>query len=120
MGLISCAGPRKFKNNIGGFGAVLSLSGIGFAETAKKRVLFVTLAQPELAVNVVKECPAVDVTYLQDKADFVIGWGMNEKENKTTGSCMRQMDTLLVQERRFVYRPRRGTSAKRFLPNSDA
>lgn len=62
--------------------AVLSLLGTGFAETAKKPVLFIPLEQPELAVNVVKECPAVDITYLQDKADFVIGWGMNEKDNR--------------------------------------
>lgn len=62
--------------------AVLSLSGTQFADAAKKPVLFIPLEQPELAVNVVRECPAVDVTYLQDKADFVIGWGMNEKENR--------------------------------------
>lgn len=49
---------------------------------AKKPVLLIPLEQPELAVNVAKECPAVDVTYLQDKADFVVGGGMNEKDNR--------------------------------------
>jgi hypothetical protein len=61
---------------------MLSLLGVGFAQTPKKPVLFIPLEQPELAVNVVKECPAAQVTYLQDKADFVVGWAMNEKENR--------------------------------------
>ena len=61
---------------------VLALSGRGFNQTSKKPVLFVPLAQPELAVNLIKECPAADVTWLQDKADFVVSWELNEKENR--------------------------------------
>lgn len=63
-------------------GVVLSLSAVGFGGAGKKPVLFIPLEQPELAVNVVKECPMVDITYVQEKADFVVGWGMNERENR--------------------------------------
>jgi hypothetical protein len=48
----------------------------------KKPVLFVPLAQAEFAYNLVKECPAIDVTWIQEKADFVVGWGTNERENR--------------------------------------
>lgn len=48
----------------------------------KKPVLYVPFSQPEFAYNLIKECPSTDVTFLQEKADFVVSWGVNEKENR--------------------------------------
>lgn len=48
----------------------------------KKPVLVVPLAQPEFAYNLIKECPAIEVTWVQEKADLVVSWGMSEKENR--------------------------------------
>lgn len=48
----------------------------------KKPVLVIPLGQAEFAYNVVKECPAIDVTWIQEKADFIVSWGLNEKENR--------------------------------------
>lgn len=52
------------------------------ASAQKKPVLIVPLNQPELAYNMIKECPAVEVTWIQEKADFIVSWGTNEKENR--------------------------------------
>ncbi len=48
----------------------------------KKPVLVVPLGQAEFAYNLVKECPAIDVTWIQEKADFIVSWGTNERENR--------------------------------------
>src|ERR1700680_5308115 len=52
------------------------------ASAQKKPVLVVPLGQAEFAYNIVKECPAIDVTWIQEKADFIVSWGVNEKENR--------------------------------------
>ncbi|HTZ97950.1 MAG TPA: hypothetical protein VMB18_16230 [Terriglobales bacterium] len=52
------------------------------ASAQKKPVLFVPLGQAEFAYNLVKECPAIDVTWIQEKAEFVVSWGLNEKDNR--------------------------------------
>jgi len=52
------------------------------ASAQKKPVLLVPLGQAEFAYNLVKECPVIDVTWIQEKADFIVSWGVNEKENR--------------------------------------
>jgi len=51
-------------------------------QSKTKPVLFVPFSQPEFAYNLIRECPAVDVTFIQDKAEFAVSWGLNEKENR--------------------------------------
>jgi hypothetical protein len=48
----------------------------------KKPLLVIPLGQAEFAYNMVKECPAIDVTWIQEKADFIVSWGTNERENR--------------------------------------
>jgi hypothetical protein len=48
----------------------------------KKPVLYVPFSQAEFAYNLIKECQAIDVTWVQEKADFVVAWGTNERENR--------------------------------------
>jgi len=52
------------------------------ASAQKKPVLLVPLGQVEFAYNLVKECPAIDLTWIQEKADFIVSWGVNERENR--------------------------------------
>lgn len=54
----------------------------GAQQNQKKPVLYIPFGQPEFAYNLVKECPAVDVTFVQEKAEFAVSWGMNERENR--------------------------------------
>jgi hypothetical protein len=49
------------------------------APAQKKPVLIVPLGQAEYAYNMVKECPAIDVTWIQEKADFIVSWGTDER-----------------------------------------
>lgn len=49
------------------------------APAQKKPVLLGPLGQAEFAYNMVKECPVIDVTWIQEKADFVVSWGTDEK-----------------------------------------
>ena len=51
-------------------------------QAPNKPVLYIPFNQPEFAYNLVKECPAVDVTFIQEKAQFAVSWGMNERENR--------------------------------------
>lgn len=51
-------------------------------QNPKKPVLYVPFDEPEFAYNLVKGCPAVDVTFVQDKANFAVSWGVNERENR--------------------------------------
>jgi hypothetical protein len=52
------------------------------ASAQKKPVLVVPLVQAEFAYNLVKECPAINVTWIQEKADYIVSWGINEKESR--------------------------------------
>ena len=52
------------------------------ASAQKKPVLFVPLGQAEFAYNMVKECPAIAVTWIQEKADFIVSWGTDEKATR--------------------------------------
>ncbi len=59
---------------------VCAFSASGFTETQKKPLLYVPFGQSEFAYNLIRECPAVDVTWIQDKAAFLVSWGVGEKE----------------------------------------
>src|SRR5579863_3839551 len=52
------------------------------ATVQKKPMIVVPLSQAEFAYNLVRECPAIDVTWIQEKADFIVSWGTNERENR--------------------------------------
>jgi hypothetical protein len=51
-------------------------------KSGKKPIVYVPLGQPELAYNLSKECSNVELTWIVEKAEFVLSWGMNEKENR--------------------------------------
>jgi hypothetical protein len=52
------------------------------ASAQKKPILYVPLGQSELAYNLVKECSTIELTWIIEKADLVVSWGMNEKESR--------------------------------------
>lgn len=53
---------------------VLTLSAVA----QKKLTIYVPLAQPEIAHNLVNECPTLNVTWIPEKADFALSWGLSE------------------------------------------
>jgi hypothetical protein len=47
---------------------------MGPSNNANKPVLYVPLPQTEYAYNLIRECPTVDVTWISEKATFVVSW----------------------------------------------
>jgi hypothetical protein len=85
------------------------------APAQKKPILYVPLGQSELAYNLVKECSTIEITWILEKADLVVSWGMNEKRAGMTGWYTRLMDMSSDRVKPFACPRRRETSVKRSM-----
>ena len=51
-------------------------------QAPKKPIVYIPFAQSEFAYNLIKECPAIEVTWILEGSDFAVSWGVNERENR--------------------------------------
>ena len=55
---------------------------VAHAQAPKKPIVYIPFAQSEFAYNLIKECPAIEVTWILEGSDFAVSWGVNERENR--------------------------------------